>query len=167
MFCKSCGAQIEDGTKFCPNCGAEQTVEAPQPAAPAYTPAPDPNAYNPNAYNPAPTYNPAPAYAPAAVPVNVEGLATSSMIFGIIAMCLPALFAIIFGAVAKSKAKAYGNATGAITGKAKVGNILGTIALIFGIIATIAVVIYVIAVIIIAIAGAAAGGLNSIDWYSL
>lgn len=32
MFCKKCGAQMEDGTKFCPNCGAN-VDEA--PAAPA------------------------------------------------------------------------------------------------------------------------------------
>ena len=24
MYCKNCGKQIEDGTKFCPECGADQ-----------------------------------------------------------------------------------------------------------------------------------------------
>ena len=23
MFCKNCGKEVSDGTKFCPNCGAQ------------------------------------------------------------------------------------------------------------------------------------------------
>ena len=26
MFCKNCGKEIEDAVKFCPECGAAQTV---------------------------------------------------------------------------------------------------------------------------------------------
>jgi uncharacterized membrane protein len=44
-FCTSCGAQVADGTAFCPTCGkamgGAQPVAAPPPA-PAYTPAPAP-----------------------------------------------------------------------------------------------------------------------------
>ena len=28
MFCKNCGTQVPDGTKFCPECGAELTSPA-------------------------------------------------------------------------------------------------------------------------------------------
>ena len=31
MFCKQCGAQMNDGTKFCPSCGAPQDVNESQP----------------------------------------------------------------------------------------------------------------------------------------
>ena len=36
-FCGNCGAQINDGARFCPTCGAVQSSEAPnqQQAAPA------------------------------------------------------------------------------------------------------------------------------------
>lgn len=37
MFCKQCGTEISEGTKFCPNCGAEikpeQEQKAPEPTA--------------------------------------------------------------------------------------------------------------------------------------
>ncbi len=33
MFCVKCGAQIEDGTQFCPICGATQEPPVQQPAA--------------------------------------------------------------------------------------------------------------------------------------
>lgn len=35
MYCKNCGAQIIDGSKFCRNCGQE--IEAPRVAKPIYT----------------------------------------------------------------------------------------------------------------------------------
>ena len=37
MFCMKCGAKLEDGAKFCPQCGASQAPSAPAPA-PAATP---------------------------------------------------------------------------------------------------------------------------------
>ena len=35
MFCTKCGAQLEDGARFCPQCGSAQTPAA--PAAPTDT----------------------------------------------------------------------------------------------------------------------------------
>ncbi len=37
MFCKDCGAQLENGTRFCPNCGSAQAV-TPQPVIPPTEP---------------------------------------------------------------------------------------------------------------------------------
>ena len=31
MFCKKCGRELKDGTKFCDQCGTPQNVEAPRP----------------------------------------------------------------------------------------------------------------------------------------
>ena len=33
-FCGNCGAQIPDGTKFCPECGQKVAVQQPAPAEP-------------------------------------------------------------------------------------------------------------------------------------
>lgn len=46
MFCKNCGKEINEGTKFCNHCGASQEASAPQPIAAnntATTPAPKNN----------------------------------------------------------------------------------------------------------------------------
>ena len=73
MNCQNCGTPIPDGTRFCPNCGAEQTApQAPQEAAPAPQPAPqEAPAYQPAPQEtaPAPVFcarcgNPVPAGAP-------------------------------------------------------------------------------------------------------
>lgn len=42
MFCENCGAPLEDGARFCPNCGTKVIGDAPKPApASSYTaPAP-------------------------------------------------------------------------------------------------------------------------------
>lgn len=34
MFCKNCGTQMNDGTKFCPSCGANQDAQQSRGAAP-------------------------------------------------------------------------------------------------------------------------------------
>ena len=66
MFCSKCGAQIEDGTKFCPKCGQPaETATAPESAtAPASEPV----------SAPAPAPAPAPAAAPAAAPKKPKNL---------------------------------------------------------------------------------------------
>lgn len=43
MFCKYCGKEVEDGTKFCPSCGANLLEEEkPAQAAPEVQPAAEP-----------------------------------------------------------------------------------------------------------------------------
>ena len=39
MYCKQCGKELPDGSVFCPDCGAQQTADAPAAAAPAAAPA--------------------------------------------------------------------------------------------------------------------------------
>lgn len=60
MFCENCGAPLEDGARFCPNCGTKVIGDAPEPA-PASTysaPKSEPSAYRPSAFA---TANPNPA----------------------------------------------------------------------------------------------------------
>ena len=80
---------------------------------------------------------------------------TPALVFGILSLAFfdTGILGIIFGAIARSKAKQYLAANGVLDGKAKTGNILGTIGLVLGIICVVVVVILIIAVI-----GAAASG---------
>ena len=50
MFCENCGAQLKDGAKFCPQCGAKVGGDAPA-AAPASN-------FAETAQTPPPTANP-------------------------------------------------------------------------------------------------------------
>ncbi len=72
MFCKNCGAPLEENTKFCSNCGtpapeapAAQPAEPAAPAAPVEQPAPAPVEAAAPAPQPVPAAQPAPAPAPA------------------------------------------------------------------------------------------------------
>ena len=63
----------------------------------------------------------------------MEDNSTKTMVFGIIAiaLCETGIGGIIFGAIALSEAKKYAAAhDGVVSGKAKVGKILGTVGLI-------------------------------------
>lgn len=106
MICKNCGAEIADGSTFCTQCGAPVQQEQPQPT-------PVQQAYNAAVSNPA---------------LN----STPILILGIIALALCAYVipGIICGFICKSKVKAYQEAGGVLTGKAKVGSILGKVGLI-------------------------------------
>ena len=58
-----------------------------------------------------------------------------ALIFGILALalCETVVLGVVFGFIARKQAKAYGEANGGvIDGKAKVGNILGLLGIIFG-----------------------------------
>jgi len=93
MFCNKCGANLPDGTTFCPNCGAPMQNGYQQ------------NGYQQNGYQ-QPVSQPG------------KGLAIAAMILGIISFfCFPAItgaLGIIFGAVAKSKGYRGGMATAGI-----------------------------------------------------
>ena len=176
MFCQNCGTFLEEGVKFCPNCGtpiavpevvaaaAEEkpveprfeepapTVTEPvyeEPAQPAYQ-QPEPPVYQPEA----------PVYQEPVVKSNpaAEALSSPILVFGILGVafcCMPYLLSIlgiIFSAIAKKKVKAFQEAGGVLSGKAKVGNILAKVGMIVSIVMTAIFVVVIIAAIIAAIA---------------
>lgn len=64
-------------------------------------------------------------------------LSTQSLVFGILSLALAdtGILGIIFGAIGKSRAKAFAEQNdGVLTGKAKVGSILAKLGFVFGII---------------------------------
>lgn len=114
MYCKHCGTDIEDGVKFCPNCGAEQT-EAPA-AEPVAEPVVD------NAYE-----------------ERKNALAGSVLTWGILGLAFScsswlAILGIIFSNIAKKKAVEYETLAGELEGRAKVGRGLAKAGFIVGII---------------------------------
>ena len=164
MFCNNCGAQLEEGTKFCAVCGAPVQDAAPvQQAAPQYeAPAPEAPSYEAPAYNAAPVYDAAPAYTPApaynAAPAE-NPFAGSVLTWGIMALAFACSFyisflGIVFGIKAKNTAAdaLAANNGQPLSGKAKVGAILGKVGLIVGIVMTAILALYLLILIIVAIA---------------
>ena len=152
MFCKNCGTKIEEGLKFCPNCGTPVAAPAQQ------TPPPQQGYYQQpaqQAYQPAqPAYRPAPAAnLPETTPILVLGIL--SLVFG-------SLVGIILGAIGRNKARAYVNAGGELSGKAKVGSILSKLGIIFGIIELVLIVIYAIIFVATIADGVSSGAFNDI-----
>lgn len=137
MFCPNCGTNAPDGAKACPNCG---TFLNAQPEAPVYQEAPAQQ----------PIYNAAPV---STVVYNT----TQILVFGILALALAGstgIVGIIFGILTKKKVNEYLGLGGTLTGKAKVGSILGKVGLILGIVMTVFWAIYITVIIIAAMAGA-------------
>ena len=69
IFCRACGAQLDDGAAFCGSCGTAVAVAPaappePAPAPPPPPPAPAPSLAKPDAAPIPPVSPPAPAYAP-------------------------------------------------------------------------------------------------------
>ncbi|MBO4410832.1 MAG: zinc ribbon domain-containing protein [Lachnospiraceae bacterium] len=164
-FCTNCGAQIADGAKFCPNCGAAQGA-APQPVQqPVYQqPAAQPAAQ--------PVQQVVIQQAAPQQPANqaqLDSLASSSLTLGILAMifCSVPIVGIILASNGKKKAKQYELLTGQCTGKAKAGRILSSIALPFAIIALICWIIYGIIAIVGGIAACASGAFQNGDFGDL
>ena len=138
-FCTKCGAQIADGTQFCPVCGAPQGQ--PEAPAPQYQ---QPQYEQPQYQQPQ-----------AAADPQQSSLAGSCLTLGIVAIILSELGlpGLILSIIAKNKVKAYESAYGPATGKAKVGKILSNIALPISIVMM---GVWVIYIIVIAVGGAAA-----------
>ena len=121
MFCTNCGAQINDGTKFCPKCGVQVGGEQ------------------------APVVTPVESVVEHVEAVKVQDNSTSIMVLGILALalCEFGIPGIILGAIAKKKANKFAKDHGMIYGKAKVGRILGNFGFIIGIVMTVFWVIYI------------------------
>lgn len=166
MFCHNCGNALEDGAKFCPNCGTPvavpevHTPEEPAAEKIAETVCEEPAVEAPVYEAPAAPVYQAPVAEPAVDP-TLNGMSKSILIFGIIGLAFScsfylSLLGIIFSAIGKGKVKAFLAAGGQLTGKAKVGNILAKVGLILGIVLTVFFVIWLIVIIVAAISNGSA-----------
>ena len=177
MFCQNCGTLLEEGVKFCPNCGAQ--VIAPMAAEPVDETAAE-AAEEPVRAAEEPVYAQpqAPVYAQPQAPVYAQPqapvyetpvvqpkqpdspLSKSILVFGILGVAFACTFyfsflGIIFSAIAKGKVKKYIAEGYMLSGKSKVGSILATVGLILGIVLT---VIAVLALVFGVIMGLSNGG---------
>lgn len=134
MICTKCGARIDDGSRFCPECGAAVPVQ-PQYQQPQYTAQPQ---YQQPQYNAVPIYNQNVSSGPV-LTWGIIGLAFACTFF-------LSFLGIIFSAVGRGKANSYLRQTGQLTGKAKVGSILSLVGLILGIVMTVIFIIYLIGI---------------------
>lgn len=140
MFCPNCGTNVPEGANACPNCGTFLNAAQPAPEAPVYQAPPVQQ----------PIYNAAPVNT---VPYNT----TPILVFGILAIAFACTFylsflGIVFGAMTKGKVNAYLAQGYALSGKAKVGSILGKVGLIVGIVMTAIFAIWLLVIVILAAA---------------
>lgn len=149
MFCPNCGDQLVEGAAFCGNCGtkieAQPAYEAPQPAYSA----------------PQTSYTvpqPAPVAAPARPQEDPElnELAKSTMIMGIVGLALSELGlpGLIVSNIAMNKAAEFERRAGGFYGKAKVGRRLAKPGKIVSIVMTVFWAVYFSILFIAAIASA-------------
>ena len=141
MFCEKCGCQMEDGTRFCPNCG--NAVAETEPTHTDTVTEFDPNRaeFDPNrasfAANTA-------QYDEGARQSAASGILT----MGILGIIFCQLFlGIIFSAIGKKRAAAYELAYGVLSGKAKVGFIMSKVSFIVSIVFTIFWALYIIMIV--------------------
>ena len=178
MFCQNCGNQLTEGAAFCGQCGAkvaepaapqQPTYEAPQSAPqPAYeAPQPAYEAPQPAYEAPQPAYSapqtsytvpqPAPVVAPARPQEDPElnELAKSTMIMGIIGLALSELGlpGLIISNIAMNKAAEFESKAGGLFGKAKVGRRLAKPGKIVGLIMTIFWAVYIFFLIVTILSG--------------
>ena len=129
MICKHCGAVVEDGKKFCGDCGAPVEAEPVRP---------EPVVVKPVAR---------------AVDTEKNSDARTVMILGILGLAIGNMYSavagIILSAIGRKKAKEYEENYGPLTGKAKVGGILSLVGLILNIITVAATVLAVIVILAI------------------
>lgn len=110
MFCKFCGKEVADDAKFCPVCGGIATEEETY-AIEAISPVFDPN-----------------------LEKELKSRAKKSVIFGVLGLVFGFIIGLILAFIGKVQVKKYALLNGGIIdGKAKVGNTLCTIGVLYGI----------------------------------
>ena len=142
MFCRNCGASVDDHAQFCPNCGTSITESIPN--VPETVPNPQPVVEQ---------------------PVNDNGFSLTLMIFAIVGVsfgCNPytSVIGIVFSAIARGMYRKFINAGYQVggqnlTGKAKVSGIfakVGQIVSLVGIILSIAMLVLLVILICVLVA---------------
>jgi hypothetical protein len=145
-FCKVCGAQLQDGARFCESCGTPVEQPAPQPVQ--------------QQYQPQYTYE-APVYTEPQQAAQAQG-GSGTLVLAIIGAVLSelGLIGIILCGIALGKVKKLPQP---LTGANKAAKIIATIGLIVAIIMTVVWFIYFIGIIGM-LASGGSGAINSIDW---
>ena len=144
MFCTKCGKEISNEALFCPECGnrLSNNAASTQTAQNTYQPQPTYHRQTPPASQPATqtssySYKSTGSYDDYVDESARSSLGTSILILGILSLVFVGIPGWIMGAISRNKADEYSYIYGAVTGKAQVGKILGTIGLVFSIIYTI------------------------------
>ena len=132
MFCKHCGAPIDNDSVYCTACGAGVGETRATPVTPA---APSPLSYNQAGPSP-----------------------TKVMVFGIIGLALSSagIPGIVLSLIALKLAGEFVHYNGSLYGQAKVGRILGKVGSIVSIVMTVVWAFYIVFVIMMIVGGSAA-----------
>lgn len=130
MYCSHCGSQIEDGARFCQNCGASADAETNQKMN----------------YDPIDLTSTIVEQAKDDAAGSILGSGIASLIFAFATFLLN-FIGIILGAIGLGKARSFEEQFGELTPKARVGKILSTVGLIAGIVMTIVWILYIVVII--------------------
>lgn len=122
MYCKYCGNNVPDGSKYCPTCGGviEERSES-FDSAPAID----------HTFGSAEFTS---ASASPAVSAEAESKSTKALVFGILSLAFAGLLGLIFGIIGRKNANGYAALSPiGLDGKAKVGKILATVGIVVSI----------------------------------
>ena len=128
MFCSHCGSEIENGARFCQNCGASADATKNEEKM---------------SYEPIDLTDTIAEKAKDEAAGSALGTGIAAIIFGLIVSFLN-FIGIILGAVGIGKANAVEAQFGELPPKARVGKILSTVGLISGILMTIVWFLYIV-----------------------
>ena len=128
MYCKNCGCSVTEETTYCPSCGQRMAEE--QSQTPGVLPSQN-----------------------SVIMDEAESAATRALIWGILSLVIGGLLGFIFSFPARRNAETYAYYCDGMSGRAKVGYILGKIGFILGLIYIIVMPIYIIAVVVMTLSG--------------